>query len=344
MILDTARLFLRWAVATHRLPADRTEGLPSRPVSRPEPPSEGPWGQWQADYLRALRSRGLAGATLRIRTVWLRRLERWSRSAGVIDPAALTHHHVSGFLHSVTSPQPHLGRPWAPSSQGQAQVSVRLFLRWAVKTGRLLVDPTSDTQLQRIPPATVHVPTVDQVHALLAPMPSETRYQFRNRVVLELLYSTALRRSEAVALDLTDVNLRDGWLRVRRGKGGVARLMPIESHLADLLERYVTDCRPAFCPKPEQAALFLSHHGRRLHPLSVRDLVRKAGQRVGLPGLRPHDLRRACATHLLQAGAPLEAVRQQLGHRGLQTVDRYAQLTPENVCDEHARTHPRGSA
>ncbi|HEY4001012.1 MAG TPA: tyrosine-type recombinase/integrase [Candidatus Xenobia bacterium] len=299
------------------------------------------WAEWQAEFLESLRSRGQTAATVRIRRFWLKRWAGWAQACDLSDPAACTCHHLADFLTHLAAPQPGAGRVLAVSSQEAGRSTVRLFLRWAVRTGRLLVDPTEDCGLHWVRSSARAVPTVSDIQNLLARLAVETRYGFRNRVMLEVLYGTALRLSECRALDLGDVNLRDGWLRIRRAKGGMQRLVPLATHLTTVLDEYLTHGRVCFQPPAEEPALFLSRAGGRLSEVSMQVIVRQAGGRIGWPGLQTHDLRRACATHLLAAGASLADVCRQLGHHGLANVDRYVQVSPATLREEHRRTHPR---
>jgi site-specific recombinase XerD len=343
LVLTSVRRFLNWAVAAGRLPAEQLEGVPpdGRRPRPPKPAASGPWTPWQADFLDALRSRGQSAATLSIRAQWLPVFQRFCEAQGVEHPTGVVTRHLEAFQAWLATPQVRLGRPYAPSSQEQALATARLFLRWAVKTRRLLVDPTATVRLHHVPPVMGWVPTVDQVQRLLTPQPSENRYQARDRTVLEVLYGTAVRLGECAALDLTDVNLREGWLRVRYAKGGIQRLLPIGSHLADILQHYLARARPHFPTPGHEPALFVNHLGGRLSTASMASLVQNAGRRCGHPGLHAHVLRRACVTHLLEAGASLEALQRQLGHHGLDALHRYLKVSLETLRAEHHRTHPR---
>jgi site-specific recombinase XerD len=204
-----------------------------------------------------------------------------------------------------------------------------------------LVNPAEGLTGYRVPAAVYRLPTPEQVTAVLTTQ-SPTLLGQRARAVLELLYSTGVRRSECCALDLHDVDLTVRTVAVRHTKGFVPRLVPLSPVACEALEVYVSQVRPhlAAAPSVTTSALFLSSAGTRLSPQSVRNLVRTAFAALDLR-VSPHQLRHACATHLVAAGADLRQVQALLGHVDISLTVRYTHLTIADLHREHARTHPR---
>lgn len=161
----------------------------------------------------------------------------------------------------------------------------------------------------------------------------------RNRAILELLYSTGLRVSELVSLNLSDFNPDKEELRIR-GKRGKERLVFIGKKAKEALERYLRESRPLL-DKEGEKALFLNRKGRRLSVRGVHKIVGKMAKESGLYA-HPHTIRHSFATHLLEGGADLRTVQELLGHSHLVTTQIYTHLTVDKLKEIHRRAHPRG--
>lgn len=176
------------------------------------------------------------------------------------------------------------------------------------------------------------------------PSPAREAAQARDQAMLELLYSSGLRVSELVGLDLDHLRLEAGFLLVAHGKGGRQRLVPVGSKAAQALARWL-ELRPVLLKGRSDPALFLNRRGGRLSARSVQELVGRRG--AGLAGGRrvgPHVLRHAMATHLLEGGADLRSVQEMLGHKSLSTTQKYTHLTVDHLLKVYDRAHPRARA
>ena len=178
---------------------------------------------------------------------------------------------------------------------------------------------------------------IDHVFALLDAEAAEP-LQVRDHAILELFYATGIRVSELVAMDLRDIDLQGGVLRVM-GKGKRERQVFFGRTARDALRAYL-DVR---CPQdPADAAVFLNHRGRRLSTRGVQLLVKKHCEQIGLPlSTSPHTLRHAFATHLLDNGADLRSIQELLGHQQLSTTQQYTQVSAARLFDVYDRAHPR---
>lgn len=178
---------------------------------------------------------------------------------------------------------------------------------------------------------------IDHVLALLNTEATEP-LQVRDQAILELFYATGIRVGELVTLDLRDVDLQGGTLRVR-GKGKRERQVFFGRTARDALQAYLDIRRPQ---NPSDAALFLNHRGRRLSTRGVQLLVKKHCEQTGLPpSTSPHTLRHAFATHLLDNGADLRSIQELLGHRRLSTTQQYTHVSTARLFDVYDRAHPR---
>ena len=192
--------------------------------------------------------------------------------------------------------------------------------------------------------------TIEQVEKLLAAPDERDTLGARDRAMLETLYSTGIRVSELVGLNLDDLDLTGEALRVR-GKGKKERLVPLGSHALGSIKKYTdmlrTDPRFSDSLDPHSAPhpLFLNKHGKRLSSRSVRRKLDKYLRQAGLdPSISPHTLRHSFATHLLDNGASLRDVQEMLGHQSLSTTQVYTHLTSQRMRDAYDSAHPRAEA
>jgi integrase/recombinase XerD len=217
------------------------------------------------------------------------------------------------------------------------------FVGFLVKTDRLLVDPRVGFERgkHRRQPRRF-IPTIEEVARLLDAIEPVTPMAIRDRAILELFYSTGLRRGELHRLDLYDLDLRRCQVHVREGKGGQDRIVPFGARARAALEDYLKEARPLWWTPAAGEAVFLSRRGFRMHHGSIGRMFHLWRRRLGLPFLTAHRLRHACATHLLLRGADMRFVQQMMGHREITTTQRYTHLVPMDLVEVHKKTHPRG--
>jgi len=301
------------------------------------------WDELTTSYVAHLRAGRRAASTIQATLRYLDNFREFCAPLGVMYPADVTRAQVAAFEQRLRWEPAGNGRLYSQSAvQSQMQL-VRRFFRWAVKHGAILVDPFRDTVLSRV----THFEgrrylTVAEVRQLLNAPPTYTLPGIRDRAILETLYGTGLRRAECMMLDVSDVDLENGTLMVRHGKGGVARRQPLGPTLQAALEDYLKRCRPHLVHRrPDEGALFIHARGTRMAHHSLADLVRKYALQAGLGRVTTHHLRHAFATHLLAGGAELEAVQQLLGHEHLESTSFYTTAAAPEVARTHRKTHPR---
>jgi integrase/recombinase XerD len=237
------------------------------------------------------------------------------------------------------------GRPHdpglAPTSLRRRAASIRGFYRFAFGEGLIGVDVAQHIDLPRQPRLLPETLGVDEVERLLEAAPD-----LRARALLELLYAAGLRVSEALGLDLEDLSLDGGFVRVI-GKGDRERLVPVGDVALDWLGRWLVEGRPALLELGRAASdrggpLFLGNRGSRLARQQAFAIVKSAAREAGLSDrVSPHTLRHSFATHLLEGGADLRIVQELLGHASISTTQLYTHLTGERVREVYARAHPR---
>ena len=260
----------------------------------------------------------------------------------VRDLRAVTDAHIIAFARTLQTLRSTRGTPYAIATQRYLLAGVQQLFRFLDARGVILHNPTLDLQLpswRLLPRATINQ---EQARRLMAHPDPHTNRGKRSRAILELLYGTGLRVGECERLDLADVNLGQSVLFVRDGKGRKDRVVPLLGRAADALEIYLRDARPVLLKDPHEPALFLTKDGTRVRAKNIQYLVRLHARRAEIPQpLSPHQLRHACATHLLQRGADVRHVQQLLGHASLDSTAIYTQVAPVDLAQAIDRAHPR---
>lgn len=227
----------------------------------------------------------------------------------------------------------------APSSRARALSALRRFHAFYASEEAGRTDPTADVQLpkdiSRLPKAL----TVDEVTAMIDSVRGDDPASLRTKALLEFLYGTGARISEAVGVDIDDLDLDGGAARLY-GKGSKERIVPLGSHATEALGAWLTRGRPAFS-RGTAPAVFLNQRGGRLSRQSAWAAVRGAAEAANLTGVTAHSLRHSCATHLLEGGADIRAVQELLGHASVSTTQIYTKVTVQSLREVFASAHPR---
>ncbi|WP_213934270.1 site-specific tyrosine recombinase XerD [Rhodococcus sp. B50] len=300
-------------------------------------------GQLDAYLAHLTVERGVAANTLASYRRDLLRYVEHLTDAHVGDLADVHEHHISDFAAGLRRGDPERNRPaLAASSAARALIAVRGLHRFAAAEGQTPVDVARTVKPpapgRRLPKAL----TVDQVSAILdaaAPEADGPR-DLRDRALLELLYSTGARISEAVGLDVDDIDTESRTVLLR-GKGGKQRLVPVGRPALGALDAYLVRGRPTLATG-RTAAVFLNARGGRLSRQSAWKVLQTAADRAGVDvGVSPHTLRHSFATHLLDGGADVRVVQELLGHASVTTTQIYTLVTAGALREVWAQAHPR---
>jgi integrase/recombinase XerD len=300
------------------------------------------------DYLQHMGvERGLAANTL---SAYRRDLARYARHlarAGRQRPEEITRRDVTGFVQALSDGSDG-GSALGVRSAARTVVAVRgLHKFWALE-GVTPADPASDVHPpmpgKRLPKAI----TVDEVTRILEAAGTDTATGLRDRALLEFLYSTGARISEAVGLDVDDISLQGddepGPAIVRLfGKGSKERLVPLGSYGARALDAYLVRGRPLLAAKGKGTpALFLNARGGRISRQSAWTILKAAAEKANITkDVSPHTLRHSFATHLLEGGADVRVVQELLGHASVTTTQVYTLVTADTLREIYAAAHPR---
>lgn len=248
---------------------------------------------------------------------------------------------ISGYLQFLAT---RAESPLSPSSQSRILSSIRSFHKYLVDESILPGDITADLAPPKLPKRLPKAITVEQMTALLSATDGEEDVRVRDKALLELLYATGARISEAVELNVDDVTANDGLIRLR-GKGGKQRIVPIGSYAQAALEAYLVRVRPIFSARGKSTpALFLGPRGNRVSRQMAWLIIRAAGERAQLDiELSPHTFRHSFATHLLAGGADVRVVQELLGHSSVSTTQIYTLVTADTLRDTYITAHPRAA-
>ncbi len=220
--------------------------------------------------------------------------------------------------------------------------SLRRYYRFAQRERLIDHDPSVRLESPRLGRPLPKAMSEADVEALLEAPPQADPVGLRDRAMLELLYATGLRVSELVNIELTELNVRQGVVRVS-GKGDKERLVPLGEQALDWLQRYLDEARGELTRGRDTHVLFPTRRGGAMTRQAFWHLIRKYARRAGITqSLSPHTLRHAFATHLLNHGADLRVVQMLLGHSDISTTQIYTYVASERLKSLHAEHHPRG--
>ena len=231
-----------------------------------------------------------------------------------------------------------------PASRARLLTALRRYYRYWLEEEAVAADPTADLtgpKLNRPLPKTL---SEGEVEALLAAPEADTPLGARDRAMLELMYATGLRVSELIALPLVAISLRDGVIRIERGKGGKTRLVPMGEMAQGALRHYLDGHRALLLGGRTHPIAFLNAHGEPLTRQGFWFIVKRYASTAGIAAARlsPHVLRHAFATHLVNHGADLRVVQLLLGHADITTTQIYTHVAKARLAALHADHHPRG--
>jgi integrase/recombinase XerD len=271
-------------------------------------------------------------------------LGRFLAEAGVVDPATVTAEVLDRYRHHLARSASARGLPLAVATQSARLQAARVFFRWLWRTGRIPHNPAEglDPPLaeHRLPPATL---TVTEIETILALPDTTTVFGLRDRAMLEVLYSTAIRRAELAALRLEHLDPERRTVFVAQGKGHKDRYVPIGERALHWIGRYLADARPhlALPPPRDDGTLFLGYTGRKLSRDYLSQLVTGYIDASGIPKHGScHLIRHSTATLMLEGGADIRHIAELLGHARMETTQRYTRVSIHQLRAVHTATHP----
>lgn len=287
--------------------------------------------------------RGLAKATVSAYESDLNKYVAWLQTHGITKPDDIAKQDVEDYIAALDADGE------SARSKARRLASIHEFHRFALAQHAVSADVAASVKAPKGASVLPDVLSVDEVSRLLdaaAVGGSTDPVVLRDKALLEFMYATGCRVSEAVGTNLDDIDLEEKVVRLM-GKGSKQRLVPLGSYARNSVVEYLNAGRGELerrstAKVPERRALFLNKRGKRISRQSVWEIVKTAGERAGITKpLHPHTLRHSFATHLIQGGADVRTVQELLGHASVTTTQIYTHVSPEALIETYLTAHPR---
>lgn len=299
-------------------------------------------GLRQREYTRWMLTLNFAPRTIEARGKHLSKFVDWCNQRGILRPREVTRNILEHYQAQLSRSRKETGESYSAAYLGAIISMIRAFFKWLARNNHILHNPASELELPR---KVKHIPhdilSTAEVEAVMMQVDLGSLLGLRDRAMLEVLYSTGMRRFELCRLECKDVFMDRGLVLIREGKGRKDRMIPIGERALAWVEKYKNDLRPVLLVKEDEKTLFLSCRGNRLAPGNLSRLVsnyiRDAG--IGKEG-SCHIFRHTMATLMLENGADIRYIQQILGHSNLDTTQIYTHVSIRKLKEVHSTTHP----
>jgi site-specific recombinase XerD len=293
------------------------------------------------EHLPWLRQRQYAERTVEKRADDLARFCAWCEERSVLRPSEVTRAVLDRYRHHLFCRRGRRGQPLSARTQYGHLHTLRMFFRWATRDSRILFNPAAELEMPRLPWQLPRgVLSAAEAELILARPNLLDPLGVRDRAILEVLYSTAIRRTELCGVSVWDID-RDRGTLVRQGKGRRDRVVPIGERALVWVDKYAADVRPLLAHDPSEDSLFLDRHGQRLAPGQLTHVVRRHLLASGVEKEGGcHLFRHTCATLMLEGGADIRFIQEMLGHASLSVTHIYTRVSVDSLKRVHTATHP----
>jgi integrase/recombinase XerD len=296
----------------------------------------------QREYTRWMFTLNYAPRTIEQRGAHLSKFIDWCHQRGILKPREVTRKILQHYQTQLSRSRKETGESYSAGYLGSIISMIKAFFKWLARNDHILHNPASELELPR---KVKHIPhnilSSAEVEAVMMQVDLSSFLGLRDRAILEVLYSTGIRRFELSRLDCKDVFIDSGMVLIREGKGRKDRMVPIGERALAWVEKYKIDLRPVLMVKEDEEALFLSWRGNRLDPSNVTrvvsEYVRDSG--IGKEG-SCHMFRHTMATLMLENGADIRYIQQILGHSNLDATQIYTRVSIRKLKEVHSTTHP----
>lgn len=295
------------------------------------------------EYLKSLKVRNLCERTIKEANWRLAKFLEYLDARSIGQPLAITREVISSYQVELYEKINRLGKPNTVSFQNGMLSTVKRFTRYLKEHDYIVSDPAANIQYAKVPKSLPRgVLSSAEARKILHQTDTSCVIGYRDRTILEVLYSTGIRKEELGGLTLSDVDYTDGFLRVENGKGRKDRIVPLGQIACRYLENYIKSVRPELIKDPLDPHLFLTSRGKALSKNVVWELSKKYARRAGIhKNVSPHTFRHTCATAMLKNKANIRAVQELLGHSSLNSTQVYTHLSITDLKEIHAQCHPR---
>jgi integrase/recombinase XerD len=308
---------------------------------KPDPLAQLPLTRYMDEHFEWMLMTGYTPDTVRGRRQAIRRFIAWCDDRGLSDPKEITKPILERYQRHLFYYRKADGAPLSLGSQHAALTPLKTFFKWLAKENHILWNPASELEL---PPQPKHLPrallSIEDVESILRAADHATTTGLRDRAMLEMLYSTGLRRTELANLRRYDADLSRLIVFVREGKGRKDRVVPLGERAGLWLDKYMVESRPLLASN-DCEALFVTDYGEPITPDFLATRVNRYMELASIdkPG-SCHLFRHACATHMLDNGADIRFIQAMLGHAALSSTERYTHVAIGKLQQIHAATHP----
>ncbi|MGH7870122.1 MAG: site-specific tyrosine recombinase XerC [Candidatus Dormibacteraceae bacterium] len=309
---------------------------------KPDAPPATPLAALLNEHLEALRVRGYSEHTVRNRLVHIRFFLEWCKDRGLAEPTDVTRPVLERYQRHLFHYRKKNGEPLSFRSQHTCLVPLRVWFKWMTRQNYILHNPASEIELprlgRRLPK---HVLTVSEVELVMMQPDLTQPIGLRDRAILEVLYSTGMRRLEVIGLKLYDLDTERGTILIRQGKGKKDRYVPVGERAIAWLQKYAREGRPQIVAEPDDGTVFLTAQGEPFSRDHLTAAVRHhvIAANIGKVGAC-HLFRHTMATLMHEGGADIRYIQAILGHEDLKTTQIYTQVAIRTLRQVHAATHP----
>ena len=309
-----------------------------KPQALPETPLE----SLLLEHLSALAVKNYSAHTVRNHRIYIGFFLEWCKERGLIDPVEVTRPVLERYQRHLFHYRKKDGEPLSFRSQHSCLVPLRAWFRWMTRQNHILHNPASELELPRLGRSLPkNIFSAQEVERVMQVCEIEEPIGLRDRAILEMLYSTGMRRMEVVQLKLYDLQLDRGLILIRQGKGHKDRYVPIGERAIAWLQKYLRAGRPQLAIEPDDMTVFLTAQGE---PFSRNHLTCVVSERIDAAQLGKsgscHLFRHTMATLMHENGADIRHIQVLLGHEDIKTTQIYTQVAIRTLQQVHAATHP----
>lgn len=295
------------------------------------------------EFINSLKVRNMAKRTIKFQRWKLGKFLIFLSQKNIKKPDQISKVIIFDYQTELYHTINNRGRPNSVSSQNNMLATAKSFTAFLKQRDYIISDPAQDVQYAKTPKTLPRgILTKSEARRIINAPDTRCTLGYRDKTIMEVLYTTGIRKEELNNLTLNDVDYHDGFLRIIQGKGNKDRITPLGRISCRYLENYINAVRPDLIKDPCNNHLFLSSRGNRLSANVVWELVKKYAKKAKVKkNVSPHTFRHTCATAMLKNKADIRAVQELLGHESLDTTQVYTRVTINDLKEVHARCHPR---
>jgi len=293
------------------------------------------------EYVRHVESIGQSWYTVRNVKAALKRFARFLHTLDIRKIEDVNREVLESYQHELCFDTGINGRRLSVRSQAKLLGVVKGFTRFIKKRHYFVTDPGNAIRLPKKPRQLLRVIlTNEEVRRIILSPDTTTNCGYRDRIVLELLYDTAIRRSELSSIQIEHMDLEGGYINIH-GKGGRQRVVPVSKRVCDLIINYIQMVRPQCIAVKDSGHLILNRFGNQMGPNGIWAIVKRHAKKAGIrKNVSTHTFRHTCATHMMKNGAPVRHIQELLGHESLESTQIYIRVTINDLKRVHKKFHP----